>query len=104
MGASKPTRCGLEQCKHLLRRMQTRPGRRGPAPSLTSGWAEPRDSVGLPRARAATGNVKNPANRNLQLRSCRPMEGRVGVGRIGAGSRDMETEARGLLVRWLRRL
>lgn len=56
----------------------SRPGRRGPASNLTPGREEPRDAVGWPRAPAATGNTRNPANGNVQLRSCGPIAGRVG--------------------------
>lgn len=98
VGASKPTRCELVQRKHQPVGCRPAPATVAPPPAqpdLGSGRSLG-FSIGLPRAPAATGNTRNPANRNVQLRSCRPMAGRVrgwadwhwipGYGAGGAGA------------------
>ena len=78
----------------------SRPGLRGPAPSQPGVGGDSGSVVSLPRALAAAANMESPANRNVRLRSCRPIAGRVGW--RGAGSRDMEPLERGPIVKWLR--
>lgn len=51
---------------------------RGPAPSQPGVGGDSGSVVSLPRALAATANMESPANRNVRLRSCRPIAGRVG--------------------------
>ena len=80
----------------------SRPGLRGPAPSQPGVGGDSGSVVSLPRALASAANMESPANRNVRLRSCRPIAGRVGGGWRGAGSRDMEPLERGPIVRWLR--
>ena len=51
---------------------------RGPAPSQPGVGGDSGSVVSLARALAATANMESPANRNVRLRSCRPIAGRVG--------------------------
>ena len=51
---------------------------RGPAPSQPAVGGDSGSVVSLARALAATANMESPANRNVRLRSCRPIAGRVG--------------------------
>lgn len=92
-----------------LAQPQTAPAQASVAPPLVSPGVggDSGSVVSLPRALAATANKESPANRNVQLRSCRPIAGRVG-GRLawrwlpghGAAGAGIDCQVVAEPVRW----